>query len=239
MHYVDEGRGKPIVMVHGTPTWSFIYRHLIKGLSDDFRVIAPDNIGFGLSEKPENWSYRPSDHAKNLAYLIESLGLEDITLVVHDFGGPIGLAYAVENPQNVSRIIIFNTFMWSLRGDPSFERPYRLMNNFLGKTLYKRFNFSANVMIRAAWGDKRKLTREIHRHYIHALAEAKDRQGTWIFLQELIKSSDWYDYLWNRARQDPGQTSFNSLGDEGYRFQRERISSLGEFLHHETGYSLP
>ena len=103
MHYVDEGRGKPIVMVHGTPTWSFMYRHLIKGLSDDFRVIAPDHIGFGLSDKPENWSYKPIDHAKNLAYLIESLGLEDITLVVHDFGGPIGLAYAVENPQNVSQ----------------------------------------------------------------------------------------------------------------------------------------
>ena len=72
------------------------------------------------------------------------------------------------------------------------------MNNFLGKLLYKRFNFSANVMIRAAWGDKRKLTREIHRHYIHALAEENERQGTWIFLQELIESSGWYEFLWNR-----------------------------------------
>ena len=69
MHYVDEGQGEPVVMVHGTPTWSFLYRNLIKGLIPDYRVVAPDHIGFGLSEKPEDWSYLPEDHARNLGFL--------------------------------------------------------------------------------------------------------------------------------------------------------------------------
>src|SRR6185437_9468981 len=116
MHFVDEGEGRPLVLVHGTPTWSFLFRHLIADLSRDHRVIALDHIGFGLSEKPERWGYRPADHAKNLAMLIDRLGLKDITLVVHDFGGPIGLSYAVEHPENVSALVLFNTWMWSLAG---------------------------------------------------------------------------------------------------------------------------
>src|SRR5512146_856837 len=88
MHYVDEGQGETILMVHGTPTWSFLYRRLIKELSPDYRVVAPDHLVFGLSDKPESFSYLPRDHAGNLTCLIESLNLKGITLVVHDFGGP-------------------------------------------------------------------------------------------------------------------------------------------------------
>ncbi|MEW6602891.1 MAG: alpha/beta fold hydrolase, partial [Nitrospirota bacterium] len=101
MHYVDEGTGEPLVMVHGNPTWSFVYRHLINGLSKDYRCIAMDHIGFGLSDKPQNWSYYPEDHAKNFDIFIERLDLHNITLVVQDWGGPIGLSYAVNHPENV------------------------------------------------------------------------------------------------------------------------------------------
>ncbi len=102
-------------MVHGTPTWSFMYRHLIRDLSPRYRCIAPDHLGFGLSDRPAGWSYRPEDQARNLARLIETLGLKDLTLVVHDFGGPIGLAYALDHPENVRRLVLFNTWMWSFR----------------------------------------------------------------------------------------------------------------------------
>jgi haloalkane dehalogenase len=90
MSYLDEGEGAPIVMVHGTPTWSFLYRHLIRELRSRYRCVAPDHLGFGLSDRPRGWSYRPEDQAGNLARLIERLALEDLTLVVHDYGGPIG-----------------------------------------------------------------------------------------------------------------------------------------------------
>ncbi len=78
LHYVDEGSGPPVVMVHGNPTWSYLYRHLIKQLQPEHRCIAMDHIGFGLSDQPRDWSYLPSDHAANLTALINGLGLKDI-----------------------------------------------------------------------------------------------------------------------------------------------------------------
>ena len=91
MHYVDEGEGETLLFVHGTPTWSFLYRDMIQALSKNHRCVAIDHLGFGLSEKPEKFSGLPEDHAENLAAFIKKLDLRDITLVVHDFGGPIGL----------------------------------------------------------------------------------------------------------------------------------------------------
>jgi haloalkane dehalogenase len=198
IHYVDEGAGSPILMVHGTPTWSFLYRDLIKALSARHRVVAPDHLGFGLSEKPENAAYRPADHARRLTGLIEHLGLEEITLVVHDFGGPIGLAYAIEYPENVTKLILFNTWMWSLNGNWPIERASRLLGGAVGKFLYTRLNFSPRVLIGAAYGDKGKLTPEVHRHYLAPFGPARDRVAPWIFAKELIASGDWYDHLWER-----------------------------------------
>lgn len=113
LHYIDEGDGQPIVMIHGNPAWSFIYRNLIKQFSSGYRCIAPDHPGFGLSDKPAGWSYLPEEHAKNLAALIAHLGLKNVTLVMQDWGGPIGINYAVAHPENVARIIAMNT--WASR----------------------------------------------------------------------------------------------------------------------------
>jgi haloalkane dehalogenase len=199
MHYVDEGEGPVVVMVHGTPTSSFLYRHLIRDLSQDHRVIAMDHIGFGRSDKPEDWSYRPEDHARNLELLIERLELQDVTLVVHDFGGPIGLAYAIEHPQNVRALALFNTWMWSLKGTAA-ERVSRFMSGAVGRFLYKQLNFSPRVLLRTGFADKRKLTKEIHRHYIEAFPSAAERQGPWVLAKELIDSADFYEGLWQRRR---------------------------------------
>lgn len=201
MHYIDEGQGQPLVMVHGTPTWSFLYRSLIQELSGAFRVIAPDHIGFGLSDRPESWSYRPQDHARNLETLIEHLGLKDIVLMVHDFGGPIGLSYALEHPDNIRALVIFNTFLWSLKGNPAFERPARMFNNSIGRWLYLKQNFSANMMLRSAWGKHRLLTPEVHQQYTLPFQTPESRLGTWQFFQSLLGESAWYESLWaNRDR---------------------------------------
>ena len=109
MHYVDVGTGQPVIMLHGNPTWSFYYRDLIKALSDDHRVIAPDHIGCGLSDKPRRYPYRLATHIDNLERLIDHLGLEEVTLAVHDWGGAIGLGWAARHPQRVRRFIVFNT----------------------------------------------------------------------------------------------------------------------------------
>src|SRR5260370_20636154 len=109
LHYVDEGLGEVILFVHGNPTWSFMYRHLIRGLHGGFRCVALDHIGFGLSDKPFDVSYLPQFHAANLERFIEERALKDITLVIHDWGGAIGMSYALDHPDNVKRLIVFNT----------------------------------------------------------------------------------------------------------------------------------
>jgi pimeloyl-ACP methyl ester carboxylesterase len=195
LHYVDEGEGATVLMVHGTPTWSFLYRHQIRELSRDHRVVAFDHLGFGLSDKPEHWRYRPRDHAENLRALIDRLGLAEVTLVVHDFGGPIGLSYAIDQPENVRALVLFNTWMWSLRGTAA-EKMSKFMSGRLGRFLYTRMNFSPRVLVRVAFGDRTKLTREVHRHYLDAFSSPEERQGPWVLARELIGSSDWYESLW-------------------------------------------
>ncbi|MEO0565125.1 MAG: alpha/beta fold hydrolase, partial [Chloroflexota bacterium] len=196
MSYVDEGEGDVIVMVHGTPTWSFLYRHLIRDLSAGYRVIAPDNLGFGLSEHPDGYSYRPQDQARNLTALIDSLNLPAFTLVVHDFGGPIGLSYAVERPEQIKRLVLLNTWMWSLADDREKVMVGRMLGSPLGGFLYRRFGFSANVILPSAYGDKAKLTPEIHAQYKAPLATPAERESTFAYARALMDSADWYDGLW-------------------------------------------
>ncbi|MEN6407954.1 MAG: alpha/beta fold hydrolase [Thermoguttaceae bacterium] len=111
LHYVDEGRGPVLLMVHGNPTWSFYWRDLIGPLSKKFRVVAVDHIGCGLSDKPSpaDYSYRLARRIADLNALIEKLDLRDITLVAHDWGGAIGMGAAVAAPERFSRFVLMNT----------------------------------------------------------------------------------------------------------------------------------
>ncbi len=109
MHYVDEGAGEPIILIHGEPTWAYLYRNFIPRLSRHFRVIAPDNMGFGKSETPASVEYTLGRHASNLGSLIEELDLRDITLVMQDWGGPMGAVVASRYPDRMKRFVAMNT----------------------------------------------------------------------------------------------------------------------------------
>jgi haloalkane dehalogenase len=112
MHYVDEGEGEPVILLHGNPTWSFYFRELIKGLSPAYRCIAPDHIGCGLSARPRAFEYgfRLRNRIDDIEAFIDGLGLvKDITLVVHDWGGMIGAGFAVRHPERIARLIVLNT----------------------------------------------------------------------------------------------------------------------------------
>ena len=108
-HYIDEGRGEPLLFVHGNPTWSFYWRNLILGLRDHYRCIAVDHMGCGLSDKPEDYPYTLEHHITNLKRLVEKLDLTAATVVVHDWGGAIGLGTALKMPGHFSRLVLFNT----------------------------------------------------------------------------------------------------------------------------------
>lgn len=198
MHYVDEGSGTPVIMVHGNPTWSFLYRNLIKRLQPNYRCVAMDHIGFGLSDKPQGWSYLPEDHGKNLTALIDSLGLKNITLVVQDWGGPIGLSYAVDHADNIARLVIINTWAWPVNRDPYYIAFSGFMGGPIGRSLIRRQNFFANTVMRMSFGDKSKLREAAHQHYLNAIGKPEDRIGCMVLPKQIVASTPWLGRLWDK-----------------------------------------
>ncbi len=109
LSYVDEGSGPAVVMVHGNPSWSYLYRNLITGLKSNYRVIAPDHMGCGLSDKPEPYPYRLERHIENLGLLLDHLQIESCVLVVHDWGGAIGMGWAGMHPDRIAGLVVLNS----------------------------------------------------------------------------------------------------------------------------------
>jgi haloalkane dehalogenase len=134
MHYVDEGSGEPILLLHGEPTWSYLWRNVIPQLPG--RKVAPDLIGFGRSDKPEDIGWYSYDrHVASVTHLVEELDLRDLTLVVHDWGGPIGLRFAVEHPDRVARLAILNTGIGGGRAPSETWLRFRAVVRELGGAL--------------------------------------------------------------------------------------------------------
>jgi haloalkane dehalogenase len=155
-HYVDEGRGAPLVMVHGNPTWSFYWRHLVDGLKDQNRTVVPDHMGCGLSDKPQRYPYSLAQHTANLVKLIDHLQLESATLVVHDWGGPIGLGAALQRPERFSRLVIFNTGAFPPPFVPLRIRVCR--TPLLGTFALRGLNLFARAALRMATNHPQRMT---------------------------------------------------------------------------------
>lgn len=196
LHYVDEGRGRPIVFVHGTPSWSFEWRHAITALRKQHRCIAIDHLGFGLSDKPAGAPYRPADHAARLARFVEALDLRDFVLVVHDFGGPIGLPLALDG-KRVRSVVLVNTWMWA-HDDPRVARLSRFIAGPIGRFLYLRLNASARWLLPASFADRRKLTPAMRRHYLGPFRARGSREAPWVLGCELTRSDAYHRSLWEK-----------------------------------------
>jgi haloalkane dehalogenase len=223
MSYVDEGKGDPLVMVHGNPSWSFQYRHLINHFSPTRRCIAPDHIGFGLSDKPSDWEYLPKQHADNLEALLESLDLNNITLVVGDWGGPIGLSYAIRHPQRVKHIVITNTWMWSVEDDWYYRAFSGFMGGFLGRWLISRHNFFAKTVVKSAYGDRSRLTPSIHSHYTAPLSRPEERKGSWVFPKQIIASSPWLEEQWSQRKALVSKVKLLAWGMKDIAFREKEL----------------
>ena len=109
IHYLDEGEGPVVTMVHGNPTWSYYFRNLVKELSGRFRVIVPDHLGCGLSDKPQRYQYTLENHIGNLTALLDSLGISSTSLVLHDWGGAIGMGFGTAFPDRLDKVVVMNT----------------------------------------------------------------------------------------------------------------------------------
>lgn len=197
MHYIDEGSGEVILFVHGTPSWSFEFRDVIKHLSKQFRCIAIDHIGFGLSDKPAEYNYSIQNHAATLNKFIDNLQLKNINLFVHDFGGPIGLKYAVSHPENINKLIIVNTWCKSVEQEPEFKKMKKILGSPLLPFLYKYFNFSAKYIMPAAFGERTRLTKEVHQQYTKPFSKPSERNGTVAFAKSLLNDQVWFEDIYN------------------------------------------
>jgi pimeloyl-ACP methyl ester carboxylesterase len=167
LHYIDEGEGQPIVMLHGNPTWSFYYRHLIEDLRDSYRVIVPDHIGCGLSDKPDDtrYHYRLADRVDDLERLLDHLGLDrELTLVMHDWGGIIGMTFAARHPERIARLVVCNTMAFHKPAGKSFPWTLSLFRDTALGSLMAR---GLNLFVRgtARIGCK-------HRHLDRAVRDA-------------------------------------------------------------------
>lgn len=200
LHYVDEGQGPPVVLVHGTPTWGFEWRHVIAALRQTWRVVVPDHLGFGLSTRPPEADYGPAAHAARFAeFMTQVLPGGRVSLVVHDFGGPIALAWALAHPERVASLTLVNTWMWSFEDDRSMWRRAGLVDNALGRLLYRRANASLRVIMPSAYADRRRLTAAIHAQYLAPFPDADGRERVLFALARALRgSSGFYADLWAR-----------------------------------------
>ena len=238
MHYLDVGTGEPILLVHGTPTWSFEYRHLITALSARYRCIAADHFGFGLSERPPGFAYTPESHAAALSEFVEKMGLEPFTLVVHDFGGPIGLPLALRANSPVRKLVILNSFGWPLNDDPKLARGARIAGGPIGRWLYKYGNASQKLIMPAAYGDKAKLTTTIHQQYLEVFRDRDARvQVLHALAKALLTSRDHYQGLLN-ALPSLRIPTLLLWGMKDSAFQPYQLARWQSLLPHATTVTL-
>lgn len=181
MNYVDEGEGTAIVMVHGNPTWSFYYRNLVLGLRDKFRCIVPDHLGCGFSEKPQDYDYTLTNHINNLSALIRSLDLKRFHLVVHDWGGPIGIGMAESFLERLDKVVILNTSAFNSKRIPLRIRACRIP--VFGTVAIQGFNAFAGLATSMAV--KKRMKPEIKKGYILPYDNWKNRIATLRFVQDI------------------------------------------------------
>jgi pimeloyl-ACP methyl ester carboxylesterase len=200
LHYLDEGTGDPVVMLHGNPTWSYYYRNLVAALKGRFRCIAPDHIGCGLSDKPQppRYDYSIKSRVDDLTALLDHLGVrENVTLVLHDWGGMIGMAWAARHVAAVKRLVILNTAAFHL---PKAKRfPFRLWlgrSTRLGAWLIRSRNafarHAANVAVK-----RKPLPPDVREWYLRPYDSWENRVAVLKFVQTipLVPTDPGYDIV--------------------------------------------
>ncbi|WP_328400591.1 alpha/beta fold hydrolase [Nocardia sp. NBC_00403] len=186
VHYVDEGSGPPLILLHGNPTWSFLYRDVIKGLRDQYRCIAIDYPGFGLSQASPGYGFTPAEHAHVVEQLVTRLDLRDVTLMVQDWGGPIGFAVATRHPDRFVAFVVGNTWAWP-KSDPGTQAFSRFLGGPIGGRLILHHNFFVERIIPAGVRRK-KLPDAVMDAYRGPFPTPESRRPVHVFPREILRS---------------------------------------------------
>jgi haloalkane dehalogenase len=183
MHYLDEGRGDVLLLVHGNPTWSFYWRNLVLGLRDQCRLVAIDHIGCGLSDKPKHYPYCLAQHVQNLARLVRELDLRGITLVAHDWGGAIGLGAALAEPDRFARLVLLNTAAFRSRRIPLRIRLCRVP--LLGSLAVRGLNAFARAALWMAVEKRERMTPAVRQGLLAPYDRWANRQAIHRFVLDI------------------------------------------------------
>jgi haloalkane dehalogenase len=247
LHFLDEGRGEPIVMLHGNPTWSFYYRNLVLALRDTYRCIVPDHLGCGLSDKPPptTYDYSLQSRVDDLEALLDHLGLrQNLTLVLHDWGGMIGMAFASRHPERIRRLVVSNTAAFPL--PPTKRFPWSLWlgrNTRIGQWLILRQN--AFCRLAARWCVRRRpLPAEVREQYLKPYDTPEHRIAVLKFVQTIpLRPTDaGYDIVQNTAQALARFAQVPMLllwGMKDFVFDRHFLAEWQRYFPHAETYTWP
>jgi cis-3-alkyl-4-acyloxetan-2-one decarboxylase len=191
-HYVDEGTGPTLLMVHGNPTWSFAWRKLVKALSPHYRVLAVDHIGCGFSDKPQDYPYRLSKHIDNLKRFVTGLDLRDVTLFGHDWGGAIGMGAAAAMPERFSRFVLFNTAAFRSTRIPLRIAVCRIP--LLGALAVRGLNLFSLAALSMAVAQPERMTPAVRAGYLAPYRTWRDRVAVLRFIEDIPLSASHPSY---------------------------------------------
>jgi haloalkane dehalogenase len=233
IHYVDEGSGPTLLLLHGNPTWSFLYRHIITQLSRQFRCVAVDYPGFGLSSARRGYSFKPREHSIVLERLVLALDLREIGLMVQDWGGPIGLGFAGRRPDLIRALVICNTWAWPAQGTKRLEWFSKIVGGPIGRFLILNFNAFVNLLVPS--GVSRRLSPAEMRAYRGPFPTQASRLPTAIFPKEILHSREYLAEVESGLGRLSHKPTLILWGDRDNAFrdrERERFEML--FPNHRT-----
>jgi haloalkane dehalogenase len=233
IHYVDEGTGETILLLHGNPAWSFLYRKIIAGLKDDFRCVALDYPGYGMSNAPAGYRFTPAEHSAVLERFVDRLELRELTLMVQDWGGPIGLGLAGRRPELARRLIIGNTFAWPLNHELRVRMFSALMGGPIGRTLNRWFTLVPHVFFTR--GFAQHPPREVLDLYLAPWRDPARRAPAAIGPQQLIAASAYLREVETNLPKLADRPALIVWGTKDFAFgERERKRFEASFPNHRT-----
>jgi haloalkane dehalogenase len=225
LHYIDEGSGPLLLFLHGNPTWSFLYRHIVERLAHHFRCIAVDYPGFGLSVARRGYGFTPPDQTIVIEGFVDALDLPKLSIMVQDWGGPIGLGFAARRPDRVQSLIIGNSFAWP--ATPGMKGFSYVFGNPLARFLIRRTNVLARWLIPA--GISRTLSAAELAAYLGPFPTPASRLPTWIFAREIRASAPYLAEVeagLARLRDKPALIVWGSADGAFQAADRDRFASL-------------
>jgi haloalkane dehalogenase len=236
MHYIDEGSGTPVLLCHGNPTWSFLYRGIVTRLRDRFRCVAVDYLGFGLSERPDRYGYTIDEHARTVGELADHLGLDGFLVMGQDWGGPIGTAVAVERADRVAGVVLGNTWFW-----PATWR-FRLFSRIMSSRPMQRKILDDNFFVENLMPPAmtRRLTELERDHYRKVQPTPAARRGVAEMPKQIIAAEPLLDRLSREvpAKLGPKPALF-IWGMKDLGFRPSLMSRMGGALPDHMAVVLP